>query len=281
VTVVNWDYQPVSGGVGGARFDTFIYRFTGQADDHGVHVSWSLILKILTARTGEQPADPQYWRREAELYRSGLLNDLPGSFFAPRCFDVMEYPGEACWLWLEELRDEVGAAWPLEHHGVAARHLGQFNGAYVAGRSLPSESWLSSGWFRKMAAQVAPNVPQVQSALAHPLLKEVLPSDAGDQYARLLSERDRFMDILDSLPQTFCHLDAFRRNLIGRRSGDSGCQTAGIDWAFAGLSAVGTDIAVAILVGLLFFEVEAEDAAEVDVVIFDGYLADGTVNGSL
>lgn len=271
-SITNWDCQPVSGGVGGARFDTFIYRFTGQADDQGVCLPWSLILKILTARTGEQPADPQYWRREAELYRSGLLNDLPGSFFAPRCFDVIEYPGEACWLWLEELRDEIGPSWPLEHYGVAARHLGQFNGAYLAGRPLPSESWLSSGWFRKMAAQAAPNIPQVYNALTVPLLKAVLPSDAGDQCSRFWSGRDRFMDALDRLPHTFCHLDAFRRNLIARRGPDNVYQTAAIDWAYAGLSAVGAEIAVAILVALLFVEVEAKDAAEFDKVIFNGYL---------
>src|SRR6266480_2268896 len=83
VTVTNWGYKPVSGGVGGGRFDTAIYRFTGQTADQNAENSWSMILKVLRLRVGEDPADPQFWKREAELYGAGLLIDLPGDFRAP------------------------------------------------------------------------------------------------------------------------------------------------------------------------------------------------------
>jgi len=44
-----------------------------------------LILKVLQARPDEQPSDSHYWKREAEVYRSGWLPQLSGGLVAPRC----------------------------------------------------------------------------------------------------------------------------------------------------------------------------------------------------
>ena len=92
-------------------------------------MEWSLILKVLYPPADRgQPTDFDYWRREAHAFESGLLNGLSGGLMAPRCFGVVDQPDEACWIWMEDVRDCFGASWPLEHYGVAARHLGQFNG---------------------------------------------------------------------------------------------------------------------------------------------------------
>jgi hypothetical protein len=51
-------------------------------------------------------------------------------------------------MWLEEVLEQIGQQWPLEQYGVVARHLGQFNGAYLVDGLLPNWPWLSLGWLR-------------------------------------------------------------------------------------------------------------------------------------
>jgi hypothetical protein len=154
VEVVNWECEQLHGGIG---LGTAIYRFSGEGHDRGQKVPWSLILKTLCpAEDNANVSAWNYYKREADAYQSGLLDDLPGGLAAPRCFGVTEHPDGTCWIWLEDVAEEIGSHWPLEHFGVVARHAGQFNGAYLVERSLPSWPWLSSDWLRGYIALSAP-----------------------------------------------------------------------------------------------------------------------------
>ncbi|MGC9397076.1 MAG: hypothetical protein ACP5J4_19710 [Anaerolineae bacterium] len=270
VEVIHWDYQQIHGGAGGGVGGTAIYRFAGQGRDQGKMVPWSVILKVLWAQADSDESDCYYWRREAVAYQSGWLEDLPGGLAAPQCFGIVEHPGEACWLWLEEVVDEIGQ-WPLEHYGLVAYHLGQFNGAYLTGE-LPSWSWLSSGWLRASVVQIVPAITQLRDLLEHPLVRRWLPGDTSDGVFRQWARRETFLDALDRLPHTLCHLDAFRRNLFGRRSADGRDQTVAIDWAFAGTGAVGEEIEPLVNRSLGFLEVDPTRAQELDDIVFGGYL---------
>jgi len=141
VEITSWDTQQVHGGFGfGGGGGSAIYRVSGQGFDQGDSLAWSLILKVLypPARPSRE-SDWDYWRREAHAYESGFLDDLPGGLAAPRCFGVDDQPNGECWIWMQYVADDIGEKWPLEHYGVVARHLGQFNGAYLTGeRPIPS-----------------------------------------------------------------------------------------------------------------------------------------------
>jgi hypothetical protein len=271
VEVTHWDYQQIHGGVGGGVGGTAVYRFTGQGRDQDKAVPWSVILKVLWVQSDSDVSDCYYWRREADAYRSGWLDDLPGGLAAPQCFEMVEHPGEACWLWLEEVTDEIGR-WPLEHYGLVARHLGQFNGAYLMGGPLPSWPWLSSGWLRTSVAQIVPAITQLPHSLEHPLVCRLLPGEISDTVFRCWAERERFFDALDRLPHTICHLDAFRRNLFARRTADGRDQTVAIDWAFVGTGAIGKEIEPLANRSLAFLEVELAKARELDDIVSGGYL---------
>jgi len=150
--LIDWHYTPIEGGFGALHG---VYRWWGTAQSAGATRTWSLIFKATGApATGNQaPSALDYWQREALVYRAGLLDDLRAGLVAPRCFAVVEQPGEGVWIWLEDIvpaedapLDEEGyAVWPFARYGLAARHLGQFNGAYLTGRPLPAAPWLSSG----------------------------------------------------------------------------------------------------------------------------------------
>ena len=270
VEVVTWDHEQLYGGAGTGNA---IYRFAGEGRDGEQEIPWSLILK--TVSPGEDNTDVaawNYYKREADAYRSGWLDDLPGGLAAPRCFGVIERQDGSCWLWLEEVADEIGSQWPLEHYGLVARHVGQVNGAYLVDGSLPSWSWLSSGWLRKIIECSTPAIPHVRASLGHPLVRRLLPGDVADSYFRLWEERGMYLEALDQLPQTLCHLDIFRRNLFARRAADGDHQTVAIDWAFAGRGALGEELVPLILGSVMFFEVGLDRAQALEEIAFEGYL---------
>lgn len=278
--VTGWQCQEIRGGRGGAEG---VYRLAGSGQDQGEAVEWSLILKIYRLRADS--ADPSGWgyrKREPLAYQSGLLDDLPGGLTAPRCFGVVEEAEGDYWLWLEEVADDIGSEdelgpkWPLEHYGVVARHLGRFNGAYLAELPIPSEPWLSRGLLRSQLARTPPDtaagIALLRDSLEHPLVRSVYPPDIAKCVFRLWADRDMLLDTLDRLPRTFCHLDAFRRNLFARRNAGGGHQTVAIDWSCAGMAAIGEELVPLIAATLIFREVEWDRALELETLAFDGYL---------
>jgi hypothetical protein len=270
VEVSTWAYEQLHGGAG---LGTAIYRFSGEGHDRGQKVPWSFVLKTLCpAEDNANLSAWNYYRREADAYQSGRLDDLPGGLAAPRCFGVVEHPDGTCWIWLEDVADEIGSQWPLEHYGLVARHAGQLNGAYLVERSLPSWSWLSSGWLRGYIALSAPAIPLIRDSLDHPLVRRTWPGDASARLFRLWEERNFFLDALNRLPQTLCHLDIFRRNLFARKTADGGDQTVAIDWAFVGTGAIGEELVPLVLASVAFNEVDLAQAPALEDVVFEGYL---------
>ena len=250
--IIDWEFRPVYGGAGDKGEGlSGIYRFAGRGRDNGVALSWSLILKVIGSPA--QGGDPQGGTREWMAYQSGVLNHLSGSVIAARCFDVVEQGEGIYWLWLEEVVDEMGPQWSLERYGLVAHHLGQFNGTYLTTGVLPDWPWLSKNWLRTLIAPNASAIAQLEDALDHPLASRMYPADIATGISRLWADRGIFISALDRLPQTFCHRDAWSRNLFVCRDGDGCEQTVAIDWAFAGLGAIGEEI-VALAQGRNIFE---------------------------
>jgi hypothetical protein len=262
--------QPIAGGFS----ETFgVYRFEGQARTPDGLVSWSLILKALgpASTTNQAPASPEYWKREALIYRSGLLDTLPAGLAAPRCFGVVEQAGDEIWLWLEAILEEQ-PRWSLDHYGLAARHLGQFNGSYLAGRAVPHDAWLARKQRRQRLALAEPGIRDLRRLLSHPVFTSIFPQDTAERVLRLWAERERLLALLDRLPRTVCHGDAVRQNLFSRSGPDGGKQTVAIDWGMAGNDAIGAEIATLFGVSPRFFTVENAQIAELEAIIFTGYL---------
>jgi hypothetical protein len=263
--VVDWTYHPLYGGVltssGGPEG---IYRFTGRAQCDGASVPWSLVFKY----SREDRPDNQ---RERRAYQSGVLQNLPGGLTAPQCYGVVEQPGELYALWLEDIKDEFGR-WPLEQYAVTARHFGQFHGAYLTGDSFPAWPWLSRHWLRHFVSGSTEAVAQLPSALEHPLVRRFYPDDVAEGILRLWDERDQFLDALDRLPQTLCHLDASRRNLFARRGASGQAQTVAIDWTFVGWGPVSIDLASVVIMSVGFNEADLADLRALEALAFESYL---------
>ena len=272
IEVIDWKYNRLYGGVNDQGTSTTgVFRFAGSGLERGERRPWSLILKIIDPAA---QADPQRGRREWLAYQSGLLNHLAGNLSAPRCFAANEQPDGMLWLWLEEVSEESGVQWSLERYALAARHLGQFNGVYLLDRPLPHWPWLrSKDWLRSALTNNAAAVAQLRAVSDHPRVSQVYPPAVVAGLSRLWSERERFLTILDRLPQTLCHHDAHRRNLFARRAAEGGEQTVGIDWDLLGSGAIGQDLVPLVQISLVAFEVERTNAQRLDELVFNSYVA--------
>jgi hypothetical protein len=192
--IEHWQVQPLSASSGAATAG--VYRVSGTANDRDIRRDWALVLKIIRpAAAAWNPAareidHPIYWKREALAYQSGMLDDLPGGIAAPRCLALEERADESCWLWLEQVEDSYGSRWPLAQYAQAARALGRFNGAYLAGRALPAYPWLGPPGALRGTLQAFAFVRDVvenPTTWQDPLLRAAFPVPVADRL--LLSER--------------------------------------------------------------------------------------------
>jgi hypothetical protein len=251
-----------------------LYRLSGTALVGAVERAWSVVLKTIEPAAGEpDPASIFYPRRELLLYQSGVLDDLPAGLRAPCCYGWDTRPDGSVWLWLEEIREEGEREWPLARWALAARRLGRFNGAYLAGWPLPQTPWLGGRRLRTWLARHEPQVARIAAAPGNPAVRRFWPQSVVDGILRLWEERNALCTALERLPQTFCHGDAIRRNLFARCGADGAEETVAIDWEYAGLMAAGEEIGQMVSVASAFFDVAPGELPALDEALFAGYVA--------
>jgi hypothetical protein len=267
-----WSCRPLGGGAGEG---IGLYRVTGSARVGDATQPWALVCKVCAATDGADPGAWDYSAREGLAYGSGLLAALPGGLAAPRCLAVEAQPDGTSRLWLEAVTDAHPGPWPLDRYAEVARHLGRFNGAYLAGAPLPDQPWLSRGWLRDFVEPSGPNVGDLERLAgpgASPLARQLYPSPVVSEFTQLWTERERFLAALDQLPRTFCHHDAFRRNLL-HRAGSEGEELVAVDWAYTGHGAVGEELGQLVVASLFFYEAVGIAPRELDAACFAGYVA--------
>jgi hypothetical protein len=222
-------------------------------------------------RSGERDSHWYYWRREADAYRSGLLDGLGGGLRAPRCDLVANRGDGAVALWLEDLRGDPASSWTVDRYHPAARHLGQAQGEYFTGRPLPDERWLSRRWLRSYLDQPLRRltVPTDRASWRRPLLADRFPDPPIAALQAMRADRGRFLAVLDRMPATLSHFDFHPANLFDGGHGT----TAVIDWSFVGIGALGEDAGNLVPDAVLDFHVGPEDLGALYHAVADGYAA--------
>lgn len=263
MAVTAWRYAAVHGGFGGAIGGTALYRFWIESD---ANPPITLILKILFERPGEMPNSPYYWKREYELYRARLLEDLPANTFIPPQIVQLSDFGDSCWIWMADYADRKDS-WSLGDYRAIARQLGRMNGGML-GRALPSEAWLAQGWHSAIVPALADAFAALPQSLQKPLARIALPSEARDEIMAIWRDRQLFRDALMQLPQTLCHNDAFRRNILHCDEG-----LVLLDWALAGRGGIGEELVSLTALALYYSGYTQEYAERLDQVVFSAYVA--------
>ncbi|MCY4146498.1 MAG: phosphotransferase [Chloroflexi bacterium] len=261
-TVTSWRYAAVHGGFGGAIGGTALYRFWIASE---THPPITRILKILFQRPGETPNSPYYWKREYEIYRARLLEDLPAdTFIAPHIMQLRDF-GDSCWIWMADYADRKDN-WTLDDYRAVAGRLGRMNGSMI-GRDLPDEGWLAQGWHSAIAPALADAFAALPQSLQQPLARIALPYEARDEIVAIWRDRQLFRDALAQLPQTLCHNDAFRRNIL---HSDAGAVL--LDWALAGRGGIGEELVSLAALALYYSGFTQAYAEQIDQAVFAAYV---------
>jgi len=194
---------------------------------------------------------------------------------APRCFGADERPDGGVWLWLEDLGEAPsGSPWPLDTYGMAARHAGQFNGAYLAGRLLPAVPWLCAGAARSYVERWGQHIERLAEVADRPLVRRQWPDAATrDRIVRLWREREAILGALARLPQTLVPLDLFKLNLFIVQAPDGRERTVAVDWAFLGTAAVGEELAPLVCASVIIGGDHADRVPELGELAFASYVA--------
>jgi hypothetical protein len=314
--VTAWDATPLRGGA----TKTPLWRLSGRAAvpavdsldavdaENAIHagnsgasgdlsivaIPWSVALKAKSHDDARDGAVP-----EVEAYRSGLLDQVTQEGFglaAPRCYIVEPgppaKPGDdpTTYLWLEDVAERPAGAWSLDRYGLAAYHLGLFNGALPRGRSrgapppafeVPAYPWLGSGfldyWLEMMGDSwalgrtILSETTEDHAAWEHPLIAAHFSRDTRARLQRAWGSRHQLHASLKRLPRTLAHGDAHRRNLISQRMADGGDRTVAVDWAVIGYAPLGEDPGH-LTTSSLLFEDDSTRARELDAAVFERYL---------
>lgn len=258
-----------------------LFRVRGRASANGATRDWSLIVKGVrsgetvevapghVADDGDDTQPERIGNREREVlaYRSGLLDDLPAGLAAPRLLTVVELGPGSFQLWLEEIADPQPPTWEDSHYQHAARRLGLFNGAYLAGHPLPADPWLAYGWLPSWVHMVDAGYetsgrPLLRAAAPHPLFRDAFGPDIEERLDAYVQDIPWLLDILSRLPRTLCHRDAFPANLLFRED-----EVVAIDWACVGIGPVGEELAP-----LITQRVAGKDFRAVEAVVIPAYL---------
>ena len=124
---------------------------------------------------------------------------------------------------------------------------------------------------RKESAFFGPYLRDLPAALDHPLVRQACPAEQAARLERLWAVREALLKQVEALPRTFCHLDAIRRNLH-RPEGTGGTRTVAFDWEWAGIGALGEDLAPLVAGSLCMGDAAAASGRRLDAAAFTGYI---------
>ncbi len=268
--ISHWTSEQLQGG--GSSLG--VHRIGGEGFDDGGTTRWSVILKVLgSSETTIEPTSWGYWRREAEVYQSDVVRGLPEGLAAPRCLGVTEAPDETVWLWLEDLGQEPVTPLGLDDYHRLAHQLGLFNGRYLCGAPMPTHPWLSQRWLRGWVDENADAMSLFAESLNERWVHRAFPRRLADELLALWADRERYVCVVEQLPQVLCHLDVFGRNIRTQEQSRSTPQTMLLDWAYVGIAAIGEELVPLVVANLVFAEVELNAGRELEDRAIDGYTA--------
>jgi hypothetical protein len=271
--LVEWRAAPLKGSLDALDAARSVFLFEGTARIRAAERPWCAVLKVLAPAPGQHNhGHADYWRREQELYGSGMLESLPARLRAPRCYGCDELPSRSVWLWLEHVHDDAERPWRAERWAQVARQFGRFNGAYLVGLPLPSAPALGGRRLRTSLGRYRPLVAQIAAAPHNAAVAHWWPESVVAAILRLWEERESFCAVLERLPQTFCHGDAIARNLLARRLARGADELVAIDWECAGYYAAGEEVGQTLSVAAAFYDIDPAGLPALDEALFTSYL---------
>ncbi|WP_162848552.1 phosphotransferase [Paenibacillus nanensis] len=249
-----------------------LYRLHGKGILHNnEEKSWKIMIKVIKPDSGEKnlARHHNYWRREALVLESGILQELPDSIQAAACYLVEESPDGTLWLWMEYMDGEYAAT--MEQFSFIARQLGLFNGAYVTGeKALPAYDWICKGWLRSWTTASRLYSPNVEA-----YINSIAKGDCRakwEWYEEIIRKLDAALDSLQLLPRVLAHQDLSQMNMLLHTSDTGEQKLALIDWQFMSISGLGEDLGKLFGVNMSLGIIQPDQYDEFQTTIYQSYL---------
>lgn len=270
--ILDWEQQPLGGFAQAVEGVLGRVHFVGQAQVQDRVVPWALVLKAFAPPSGYPHSNQSaymYWKREVLAYQSGLLAELGEGIAAPRCFAVVEYPGEEYWVWMEYIAEET-KQWSLADFQLAAHHLGQYNGATLRQGPAPALPWLALGHLAARVKMGEAGLQRLPQLIQQP--PAWLTAASLERTLHLYTEHPKLLAALRQLPHVLCHQDAHRRNLMLRRTASDSVQLVAIDWSGWGWATLGEEIGLLVTFGLYFRDAPTAEPRRLAELVYAAYL---------
>lgn len=232
---------------------------------------WRIIVKIIKRDSIEKnlAEHHNYWRREALVFESGILKELPDSVKATRCFLVEEIPDETIWIWLEHIEGDYADT--VGQFSFIALQLGRFNGSYLTGdKVLPRYDWLCNAWLKSWTTASRIHAPYVDSYVER--LSDDHLQTIWAWYQALIGKLDTAIDSLQRLPRVLAHQDLSQMNMLLMKSNNLTPQLVLIDWQFMSISGIGEDLGKLYGVNMSLGIIHPDQYDEFQASLYSSYL---------
>ena len=221
-----------------------IFHLHGFVKNENINekMPWSIVLKVIKpdGTEKEESLHHNYWRREALIFESKLLEDLPDSIQAAKSYLVEEQQDGTIWLWMEHVKGCYAQS--QEQFDFIARQLGRFNGSYLTGKLIPDEVWICRAWLKSWIAASRMYAPNSDSYINHHLYKDNERTIwTWFQYFNKHVENN--LSSLERLPRVLAHQDLSQMNMLLVKDDLKIDQLVLIDWQFMSISGIGEDLA--------------------------------------
>jgi len=250
---------------GGTVGDVQLVEGTAKTKN-GIKYPYKIVLK--TQEKWERPGDPHSWRREYDLYASGLGAILPDTIRWPKSYHT-EINGDEIQIWMEYVDGVCGDGLSIEMLEQAAFELGRFQGMLHSRPELLQDisNLGDTGYLKRDYEQWHTQAYSYEDIISYGPLPEYRKQALKDGRLRLLEGKsfeysflrsgecdipqhlkqmifdiddnmDNLFKEIAGLPVVLCHRDFWIENIIY----DNG-KIRLIDWDTAGWGYLGEDIA--------------------------------------
>ncbi|CAM3658623.1 phosphotransferase [Marinicrinis lubricantis] len=248
-----------------------IYYLHGIANVRNHREPWTMILKIIKPDSTEKDhvQHHNYWRREALVLESGLLQKLPDSIHTAKCYLVEEQQDGTVWIWMELVEGEYPRT--IEQFSFIARQLGRFNGAYLTGKNrLPDQEWICRSWLRSWVSASRMYAPHLDG------FADQLNTDNEQRiwnwFQQWNRKVDSYIESLARLPRVLAHQDLSQMNMLLVKGERDMERLALIDWQFMSLSGIGEDLGKLFGVQMSLGIIAADQFEEYQDSLYSAYL---------
>lgn len=181
--------------------------------------------------------DVNSWRREYDLYQSGLHEEFLNDFSWPACY-FAELKGDSFEIWMDYIEGSTGTSLTIGMYQKAAFSLGRFQGKLYQNHpntiqkitNLSTVDYVKKFYEHYRSwGEVYNYIRSVQCELSNHLCEMMIHFDARS---------NEVFKKLDMLPIVLCHRDYRSTNIF-----NTGDHIYAIDWDTAGFGYFGEDIA--------------------------------------